>query len=579
MTMSFLKQMFFTAGAVSLLACSTAFPAPAAQDDTIDAARTGSFTVHKYDMTGAETDGVDLSDTVSDGLANPAAEQALQSYAIEGVEFTYLKVADISTELKDGRLRLIYDIPADLSGILTGEEGTGKTRFTGDTLNEAVRDLFTGESRTASKDLMETYVRSHGGKAMRLTDAEGVTAAEGLPLGLYLIAETKVPENVMSTVDPFFLSLPMTDPTGDRWIYDLSVYPKNQTDRPTLEKEVRSQDDRDSFDKEATASEGDVLDFKVLSRLPSVTSLATYLSRYDYEDIMCEGISYNKDLSIFFFRSSEDAEKEKDPLEVWKPGSDCFSVEYQEADAAGKRHMLVTMTEKGLDRLNRSLPEAVMALRYSGTLISGEKTVTGSDGNPNDITLTWSRTNTEKYDTLTDSTKTYTFGMHLQKTFSDGQGDSEKVQFIMYNETDGYYVCAGKQGKEYFVNGKADARDQAQPLSPGKDGWLDVTGLEAEDDYILEEIQTDAGYTLLRDPVRIHIAADGTASTDGSEAAMVSLRGHEKSAVSLAVRNTRDVDLPRTGGTGTLLFTLAGGAAVLAGLMLIAGGKKRRKDA
>ena len=50
----------------------------------------------------------------------------------------------------------------------------------------------------------------NGGTAMPLTDEYGHTEANDLELGLYLLVETKVPEMVTSTTDPFLGSVPMT---------------------------------------------------------------------------------------------------------------------------------------------------------------------------------------------------------------------------------------------------------------------------------------------------------------------------------------------------------------------------------
>lgn len=43
------------------------------------------------------------------------------------------------------------------------------------------------------------------------TNASGVATARDLDLGLYLIVETSVPEDVTCTTDPFFAQLPFTD--------------------------------------------------------------------------------------------------------------------------------------------------------------------------------------------------------------------------------------------------------------------------------------------------------------------------------------------------------------------------------
>ena len=80
---------------------------------------------------------------------------------------------------------------------------------------------------------------ANGGTAMPETDENGYSKVDGLAQGLYLLVETKVPENVTATTAPFLVSLPMTTVDGSEWNYDLALYPKNETGNPTLEKTVR----------------------------------------------------------------------------------------------------------------------------------------------------------------------------------------------------------------------------------------------------------------------------------------------------------------------------------------------------
>lgn len=68
---------------------------------------------------------------------------------------------------------------------------------------------------TTVKDALEAYIKGNGGVALNLTDKNGKTSAADLPVGLYLLVETKVPEMVTSTVNPFFVSLPMTTISGN----------------------------------------------------------------------------------------------------------------------------------------------------------------------------------------------------------------------------------------------------------------------------------------------------------------------------------------------------------------------------
>ena len=67
----------------------------AASTDVVDTSKTGSITIHKYDMTAAKQAGVNTSQFTPTGKQDAAAEAALEKYAIKGVEFSYLRVGDV----------------------------------------------------------------------------------------------------------------------------------------------------------------------------------------------------------------------------------------------------------------------------------------------------------------------------------------------------------------------------------------------------------------------------------------------------------------------------------------------------
>ena len=227
---------------------TTAFAEP-----TIDTSKKASLSIYKYDITKASEDGVwDAESYVSTGLHDDAVIDKLSKYAIQGVEFTYFRVADIamSNEVVDGQRRVgvLYGFDSSersnavLSAIgLTAADAHktegGVNYYTSDTLNNKLAAALTANA-TNVKNALETAVKN-GGVAMTETDATGHTSASGLEQGLYLVVETRVPENVTSTCNPFLISLPMTTVDGSEWNYDVTVYPKNQTGNPTLDKTVR----------------------------------------------------------------------------------------------------------------------------------------------------------------------------------------------------------------------------------------------------------------------------------------------------------------------------------------------------
>lgn len=235
------------AAIMALSLITTAFAEP-----IIDPGKKASFSIYKYDITTAGNDGAwNVESYVSTGLHDDTVIDKLAKYAIQGVEFTYLRVADVTTsnDLLDGQRQVgvLYGFDnsdrssAVLSAIGLTNADAHKTEggvnyFTSDMLNNKLSAALTANATTV-KNALEAAVKN--GTAMAETDAAGHTFASDMEQGLYLVVETRVPENVTSTCNPFFVSLPMTTVDGAAWNYDVTVYPKNQTGNPTLDKTVR----------------------------------------------------------------------------------------------------------------------------------------------------------------------------------------------------------------------------------------------------------------------------------------------------------------------------------------------------
>ena len=547
----------------------------------IDEDALGSLTLYKYDLTNAEKDGVWDSSYVSTGVydetgVNNVLGGATQSdlgngevsygYAIKGVEFSYLKIADIVqfTESEadartDNHVEVLYGIDkvkgADFLKALGLENGAKRYTnadhlnanqyfYQSDVLIDALAAGLEANS-TVVKNALEKYMAANGGVAMPLTDSYGKTSASNLELGLYLLVETKVPEMVTSTTDPFLVSVPMTTVNGTNaenggttWIYDITLYPKNLTGIPALEKTLRenkndtgknggsASDIKDGFAHTGTASSGDVLDYQIISTLPSITSESTYLSCYTFVDTLSQGLSYTKgDVMLEFFTDAACT----DLITTWKEADGFFSVAYNTA-AAGEGVMTIEMTERGLAEINTSkavyadatmvnsgFSDCTVRITYTAKMDSDNSVVFGDIGNDNKVVLTWKRTSENYFDTLVDDCHVFTYGIELTKLFSDGKGNFQNVQFMIKNDTDNYFVKAELNAEEgiYYVTEHVANADEATlftpvtPVAVPKAGnnqhKITLKGLE-DDTYTITEIRTDNGYVLLKDDIEITLS-------------------------------------------------------------------------
>ena len=80
--------------------------------DVIDTAKKGSLSIYKYDMTAAEAAGAYTEgEHTATGEADDTLQQKMAPYAVEGVEFTYLRCGDIETYSYDGgkTVKVVYD--------------------------------------------------------------------------------------------------------------------------------------------------------------------------------------------------------------------------------------------------------------------------------------------------------------------------------------------------------------------------------------------------------------------------------------------------------------------------------------
>lgn len=210
------KSRFLTGLLSAVMALSLfALPASAAQtttDAVIDAKAKGSITIYKYLQTeekkGDVGTGEDQTVDLNEGKTS----------ALSGAGFSIYQVWGTTDLLK------YYN------GTATKEQPKVEDFF------EKKSEGSTEVKSYNAEDLLASVKGQIVGTEKKTNDT-GKVEFTGLDVGLYLVVETTPPQSVVGAVKPFLVSIPMTrvktDPGDDnqlkRWLYDVTVYPKNTT--------------------------------------------------------------------------------------------------------------------------------------------------------------------------------------------------------------------------------------------------------------------------------------------------------------------------------------------------------------
>lgn len=215
-----LKHLFTAILSVALTLSLCAMPAmaegattagamPKTSTSTIDKNQKGSITIYKRALDSSGNAG-----TAGDGetMVSP------QGAALKDTGFTLYQVMDTNTLL------------AYYNDNTTADQVDVKDYFTNYAENKTAAGL-----KTAYATAYKSEVR---------TDENGKATFTELPVGMYLVIETKTPQAVTMPVEPFLVSIPMTR-IGDKttgadnqnqkeWLYDVTVYPKNNIAKGTV---------------------------------------------------------------------------------------------------------------------------------------------------------------------------------------------------------------------------------------------------------------------------------------------------------------------------------------------------------
>lgn len=389
-----------------------------------------------------------------------------------------------------------------------------------------------------------------------------------------------------------------------------SIALKHQTN--PLEKTVRNPDRTDEeFGEATTADIGDDLEYQITTQVPILTNEEnlTYFKLVDTMDNQQltgtltltlkqnptdeTGITFTAQIPegtdgqvyTAYFTNASEKKIAKLTVGAYTDTQQGFTVDF--FPMTGEPAALDTSIDEPLTKYQG----------YHVTLAySAKVTADAVQINENDVKLYVN--NDSDDDCLTDFTEVYTYGIDVQKTFSDGNNSAdnyEAVKFSLYTKAEYDKYKANQQSTPLTLYGSAGSYKTAgtaeqaggTELSLSSTGKLTITGLDVGT-YWLVETHTADGYSVSGD-IKIVLAANAndkkildetntTAQLDGAGKNLAKVQNSTGSIsqAKFEVLNQKGFNLPQTGGAGTWMFTIGGILLVAAAGVLFA--LSRKKD-
>ena len=175
------------------------------------AKKVGSLTIMKYEQTSAE--------------ANQTP--AVKGKDLNGVVFTIYQIAEIKQKEVNGQIQLSYDWKSNKldDSVFTGvDEDEKDGKIDSSKLYEAISEKLD----TTDLAALPQKVRTTGTVDASDTghpQKDGEAYFGNLPLGIYMVSETKAPAQILTYTANFIVSIPMVQ--DGQWIYDVKAEPKN----------------------------------------------------------------------------------------------------------------------------------------------------------------------------------------------------------------------------------------------------------------------------------------------------------------------------------------------------------------
>ena len=390
----------------------------------------------------------------------------------------------------------------------------------------------------------------------KITNGSGVAAFTGLDQGIYLVQEDPNAGVEVASV-PFLVSLPMTDPSDtSKWLYDVNVYPKNTLREITIAMNIL--DDEETPVSAIVSDVGDTVEWVITASIPaSIASINLEDNGFffiaDVLDSRLDHVSTKVQL----------VDAEGEVMHTFTHGID-FTLTQPEAESAGGTVKVDFNNSAGIAKLTDALRNAYSIMITVETEINNAALVDLAIEIENTASLYYANMggDTEAPATATveaDAIPAIELsGIAIYKWHSEDSVNKPlaNAEFTIYaSDEDAKAGTAIKSSGEDFS------------LTTDETGYIYFSSallktslgvdFNSEDNFYLVETKAPTGFELLNTIVETTLG-----STEEVENRKLD-------------KTEGGFELPATGGTGTVLYTLIGLSLIVAALVIFTASKRK----